>query len=69
VKSAHTILFAKLEERGQLRDAVVDEWIILQDNKRNKIESKILLHLQSLKNESAPKKLINFQQYLIYKRN
>jgi hypothetical protein len=27
-RSAYTILFAKLEERGQLGGAIVDEWII-----------------------------------------
>jgi hypothetical protein len=54
-RSACTILFAKLEERGQLGDAIVDERIILKINQRNLLESRILMHLQSLKNESAPK--------------
>ena len=33
-RSAHKILFAELEERGQLGDAVVDERIILEDKSK-----------------------------------
>jgi hypothetical protein len=33
-RSAYTILFAKLEERGQLGDVVVDERIILEDRSK-----------------------------------
>ena len=31
---AYAILFAKLEERVQLVEAIVDEWIILEDKSK-----------------------------------